>query len=117
MKNIRTILLGVGAAMMSAGAAVAGDHGTMPANYQTALETYVGSRLTNPRGARFRVMGRPYQVYVDFRGRENVAAWAVDVRVRARLPSGGTGASSYTVIFMNGAPVALERDIRDVSRA
>lgn len=114
MNVIRKLLFCVGAAMMAASAAMANDFGAMPVNYQSALEDYVGSRLINPRGARFQITSKPYQVYADFAGRENVAAWAVDVRVRSRLPNGDMGSVPYTVIFVDGAPVALEQDIRSV---
>lgn len=115
MKQTRKILLGVGAALMAATAVMAEDFGVMPADYQSALEDYVGSRLINPRGARFQIVSEPYQVYADFAGRSNVAAWAVDVRVRSRLPNGAMGGYvPYTVIFVDGAPVALEQDIRSV---
>lgn len=113
MKHIRKILFGVGAAMMATTAAIANDFDAMPANYESALENYVGSRLTDPRGARLQVVSKPYQVYADFAG-QDVAAWAVDVRVRSRLPNGAMGAASYTVIFVGGRPVALESDIDGV---
>ncbi len=115
MKTIRKILLGVSAAMMTTTAAIAADFGAMPVNYQSALEDYVSSRLIEPRGARYRVIGEPYQVYADFDRHSAVPAWAVDVKVRTRLPNGDMGASqTYTVIFVDGVPVALEEDISNV---
>lgn len=114
MRHLRKVVLGVGAAMMTATAVMADDFGVMPANYEAALENYVGSRLTNPRGARFQIVGQPYRVYADFDGYSDVAAWAVDVRVRSRLPNGAMGTVPYTVIFVGGVPVALEQDIGGV---
>lgn len=104
-------------AILAFGAASAQDFGAAPAGYQLAAETYVTERLTHPRGPRFQFISEPYQVVADIDGREGLACWAVDVRVKARLPGGGYGGYvPYTVLFLNGEAVALEGDARRIAR-
>lgn len=105
------------AAAALATGAFAADFGPMPVDYQSAAESYISGRLTDPRAARFQFVGEPYQVVADFSGRQDVGCWAVDVRVKARLPGGRTGAyQTYTVLFVNGAAIALEDDARSLDR-
>ena len=88
-----------------------------PSACEEAVSDYIKSRLDNPRGATVRMSGEPYKVMVKQRTRE-VAAWAVDVRVKARLRSGSwSSPQHYTVIFKNGEAVALRGDLDNVSRA
>jgi hypothetical protein len=115
MKIIRTLTLSLGAAMAAVATGFAADHDALPADYRTALVDYVDSRLTDPRGARYQLLSEPYKVFADFKGQGKVPAWAVDVRVRTQLHSGDRGYATYTVIFVDGAPVALEQDIRAVT--
>ena len=106
---------GIGAAFAASG--VAADPGPMPDDYEEMAVDYVKSRLTNPRGARVTVLSEPYEVEADFDDMEDEDAWAVDVRVRSRLPSGARhGSMAYTVIFYDGEPVALQQDGIDLAR-
>ena len=117
MKTMKLAMGGLAAAAMVFGAALAADFGPMPANYEGAATQYVSTRLTDPRTARYQVVGRPYKVYADIGGYEGLPAWAVAMRVKARLPSGGQGGTQrYTVIFIDGQPVALRDDIRRMAR-
>ena len=117
MIKIRKMLLGIGAVAAFAASAIAADYGVMPADYESASEDYVLSRLADERGARFQFVSAPYPVFADFEGHGNLAAWAVDVRVRSRMASGRMGGYlPYTVIFVDGEPVAFEEDIRGVER-
>ena len=87
--------------------------GPEPVNYEASIIDYVESRMVNPRGARIKTLGEPYQIYAHMTGHEDAACWAVDVMVKSRLPGGGYGrALKYTVILMNGNPVALSDDLK-----
>ena len=113
MKTIKTCLTGLFAAGLMLGAAIAQDFGPAPADYRYAAEDYVESRLANSRGARVTVNSRPYPVYADFGRHGEVAAWAVDISVRSHVRSRRhDGHMNYTVIFVDGEPVAFEEDIR-----
>ena len=91
--------------------------GLSPAACEDAVARYMDNRLSDPRSARIRVTGDPYKVMVSTRGRSDISAWAVDVLVKSRLPTGSwSGYQPYTVIFKNGRVIALERDLRDVVR-
>lgn len=115
---MKKFALGFAAAAFAVTAAVAADFGTMPANYESSAESYISDRLADPRSARFQFVGEPYQVYADLAGYEGVACWAVDVRVKARLPGGGQGGYvPYTVLFIDGRPVAFEQDVRRLVKA
>lgn len=106
------------AAFAAFGAGAPSDYGPEPAQYETALVDYVHSRLADARGARIVVDSEPYRVIADFGADGEFAAWAVDIRVRARLASGGAGGFiGYTVIFVNGEPVAFDDDIAGVKRS
>ncbi|MEM9495240.1 MAG: hypothetical protein AAGA09_04500 [Pseudomonadota bacterium] len=88
-----------------------------PGACEDAIAIYMSERLTDPRAARYRMTSDPYRVLVNMRGDREVSAWAVDVRVKSRLPSGSwSGYQPYTVIFQNGQAVALESDLPDVVR-
>ncbi|MEO0880204.1 MAG: hypothetical protein AAFY22_10890 [Pseudomonadota bacterium] len=104
------------AAAMTAGA-IAANFGPAPGDYETAVRDFMEERLTNPRAARYQFDGSPYKVYADLGGYEGVAGWAVDVRVKSRLPSGGFGGfMPYTVIFIDGDAVALEDEVQQLTR-
>ena len=108
-------LTGVLAAGMMVTGALAQDFGPQPADYRYAVEDYVMSRLADSRGARVSVDSRPYPVYADFGRHGEIAAWAVDISVRTHVRSRRhDGYMHYTVIFVDGEPVAFEDDIRGV---
>jgi len=119
MKTIKTYLTGVMAAGLLTTGALAQDFGPQPADYRYSVEDYVESRLANSRGARISVESRPYPVYADFGRRHGeIAAWAVDISVRSHVRSRRhDGYMRYTVIFVDGEPVAFEDDIRGLEVA
>lgn len=91
--------------------------GLSPEACEESVTHLMNDRLFDPRSARVRLDGEPYAVTVEMRGKSNVAAWAVDVRVKSRLPSGSwSGYMPYTVIFQDGVAVALESDVQRVTR-
>ena len=98
--------------------AFAGDDqfGLSPAACEEAVVHYLDDRLYDPRSARVQLSSDPYKVQVAMRGAKEASAWAVDILVKSRLPTGSwSGYQSYTVIFQNGAPVALESDFQSVT--
>ena len=118
MKTIKTCLSGVFAAGLMLTGALAQDFGPAPADYRYSAEDYAMSRLANSRGARITINSRPYPVYADFGRRGEVAAWAVDITVRSHVSSRRyDGYMQYTVIFVDGEPVAFEEDIRGMEIA
>ncbi len=114
MKKMSLFTTLVAAASLAAPALVspaAADAGPRPYDCESQAIDYVKTRMSNPRGARVRMIGEPYEAEVDFDEYEEMDVWAVDVRVRSRLPSGAsTGVARYTVIFVDGEPVALRED-------
>lgn len=116
MRNL-TFIAGVSLATMLWTGAHAADFGRAPVSYQDDARDYIESRMTDERGARFQFAGKPYRVMADFGSRGEMPAWAVDVRLRSPLRQGqAAGAARYTVIFVDGTPVALEYDIRRLKR-
>lgn len=117
MKLGKTALsLAAGAAALFA-AAQAADVAPVPADYQIQASTYVESRLIDARGARIQVVSEPYRIAADVNGHSGVEGWGVDIKVRSRLPNGSYGGYiPYTVIFVNGEPVALCEDARELAR-
>ncbi|MBB5517953.1 hypothetical protein [Amphiplicatus metriothermophilus] len=114
---MKKTLAGFAAAAALAAAAFASDFGPTPVNYEQAAETYISERLVDPRGARVQIVGEPYQVYADVAGYEGLPCWAIDVRVKARLPNGTSGGYvPYTVLFLDGEPIALKEDARRLVR-
>ena len=107
----KNFTLGIAAAAALAAGAVAADFGSAPSAYEIAAQDYISERLSNPRAARFQFTSEPYQVFADLRGYQGIPCWAVDVRVKARLPGGGYGGYiPYTVLFLDGEAIALEGD-------
>lgn len=106
--------LGMTAAVaILAGSAFAADarFGMVPEACEDNAEIYVLDRLDNTRGARIEVAGEPYPVLADFPEQAGVPCWAIDVVVKSRLETGSwSGNMRYTVIFHDGAPVALDAD-------
>ena len=118
MKKYKKMLLGISALAAIATGAIAADFGAMPVNYESSAEQYVMSRLANPRGADVQFMSDPYQIIANIGDYAGLEAWAVDLRIRSRLPSGSmSGYVPYTLIFYNGEPVAFEIDADKVVRA
>ena len=116
--KIKQALAGIAAAVAIGAAAVASDFGAAPANYEAQTIDYFGQRLTEPRAARYEFTSAPYQVFADVSGYEGLPCWAVDVRVKARMPNGTMGGYvPYTVIFLDGEPIALEADAARMVRA
>lgn len=114
MSNEMNVIVAVAGFCIAASGVVApvwAGSDEMPENYEAQATSYIKDRLSNPRGSRVRVVGEPYEAEADFDGYEDEAVWAVDVRVRSKLPGGGSsGTARYTVIFVDGEPVALEED-------
>ncbi len=118
MTKLKKYLTGMVAAGIMLTGAMAQDFGPEPADYRYAVEEYVESRLTNSRGARVSIESRPYTVYADFGRHGEIAAWAVDISVRSHINSRRhDGYMHYTVIFVDGEPVAFEDDIRGMEIA
>jgi len=110
-------------AAFSAGAAslfavsFAGDIAACPDEYPIMATDYVESSLVDARGARVQIVSEPYRVSADVSGYDDVQGWGVDVRVRSRLPGGRySDYVGYTVIFVNGEPVALCDDTDQLAR-
>ena len=111
MRKLIAMAAGAAAGLAMMAQAFAADFGNAPADYELLASDYIESRLENPRGARIAATSEPYQVYASIGGYEGVPAWAVDMRVRARLKSRQVGGSmAYTVVFIDGDPIALEED-------
>ena len=97
--------------------AIASDFGPAPANFESAAEAYVTKRLSDPFAAQMRAVSDPYQVLVDLVGHDDLPCWAVDMRVKARLPAGDMSrAVPVTVLFYNGKPIALKEDAQHFAR-
>lgn len=115
---MKKLLAGLFAATALVTGVLASDFGPMPANYEAEAESYISERLTDSRSARFQFLGEPYRVFADVSGYEGLACWAIDVRVKARLPDGSSGGYvPYTVLFLDGQPIAFEEDARRMVRA
>ncbi len=115
---MKKLLAGLAAAIAFAATVAAADFGPAPANYEAAAEAYIGERLSDPRNARVQFVGAPYKVYADVAGYEGLACWAIDVRVKSRLPTGAYGGYvPYTVLFLSGRPIAFKDDARRLVRA
>ncbi len=116
--KIKQALVGIAAACALGAGAIASDFGAAPADYEALAIDYFGERLTDPRSAKFEFTSAPYQVFADLKGYEGLPCWAVDVRVKARMPNGGLGGYvPYTVLFLDGEAIALEDDVRRLVRA
>ncbi len=97
--------------------AIASDFGPAPANYESAAEAYVTKRLSDPFAAQMQAVSEPYQVLVDLKGHDGLPCWAVDMRVKARLPAGDMSrAVPVTVLFHSGKPIALREDTQHFAR-
>jgi hypothetical protein len=115
---MKRLIAGLAAAAALAGGVFAADFGPMPANYEASAEAYISERMPDPRGARVQFVSEPYRVFADVSGYEGLACWAVDVRVKARLPNGTMGGYvPYTLLFLDGQPIAFEEDAARMVRA
>ena len=115
--SVKGALIGAVTALTLVGGVAAADFGPIPAGYESAVEDYFSDRLSDPRSARFDYRSDPYQVFADLKGYEGLPCWAVDVRVKARLPGGGYGGYvAYTVLFLEGEAIALGDDVARMVR-
>jgi hypothetical protein len=113
-KSLISVAAGVG--MMFA-VSQAGDIAACPDTYPEQAISYVQSRLTDARGSRVQIVSEPYRVEADVSGYSDLPGWGVDIRVRSRLPGGDYGNYvPYTVVFVNGEPVALCVDSDELTR-
>ncbi len=116
--KIKQALIGIAAACTIVAGAIASDFGSAPNDFEAQTVDYFSDRLTDPRSARFEFTSEPYQVFADLRGYEGVPCWAVDVRVKSRMPNGTFGGYvPYTVLFLDGEAIALEEDVIRMVRA
>lgn len=98
-------------------AAQAVDVAPWPDDYGSLAASYVETRIEDTRGARVELVSEPYRVEADVAGYAGLEGWGVDVRVRSRLPNGTYGGYvPYTVIFIDGVPVALCEDASELTR-
>lgn len=122
MKNHITKFAGLSAAtamILAAGAplAAASAQDRLDADYEAQAEEYISSRMANPEGAEITVRGEPYAVRAQMADGREYDAWAVETDVRGDITSDVRTSGSYTVIYVDGQPVATEADLpRDVSR-
>jgi hypothetical protein len=122
MKFARNLIFGV-AASAALGVAIptamaADDFGPRPADCEAEAQRYVVSRLSDERGAKIAVTSEPYRIYADLDGEDDVPAWGIDLRVKARLPNGQYGGYvPMTVIFVGGQAVAVDDDGVEIERA
>ena len=113
-KSVLSLVAG-GAVLV--GASFAGGIADCPDDYPVQAASYVEGRLADDRGARVQVVSEPYRVEADINGHSDLPGWGVDVRVKSRLPNGAMGGYvPYTVIFVNGEPVALSEDTSELTR-
>lgn len=113
----RSLIAALVGAAAFASIAIAQDIAPCPDDYGAQAESYVTSRLDNPSSAKVQIVSEPYKVRTDMRGHSGMLGWAVDIKVRSRQVSGAQGVYvPYTVIFIDGAPVALCQDTRDIQR-
>ncbi len=97
--------------------AFASDIAPCPSDYREQATDYVTSRLENPNGARVQIVSQPYKVRADIGEHSGILGWAVDIRVKARQATGAPGVYlPYSVVFIDGAPVALCEDTDEFTR-
>lgn len=114
---MKSLCAALAAAAAVTASAFALDFGPAPTDYQSSAQSYIASRLDDPRALRLQFQGEPYKVYADVAGYEALPCWAVDVRVKERLPTGEIGGFvPYTLLFLDGRPIAFKEDARRISR-
>lgn len=96
---------------------LAGDIAPCPEDYDVQAASYIETRMDDARGARVKVVSEPYRVAADVGGYSGLEGWGVDVKARSRLPDGQYGGYvDYTVIFVDGRPVAICEDASELTR-
>jgi len=119
---MKKVLLSLAISVMALGVspsigAFEGTFDLSPSACKEVVSHYMSKRLTDPRSAKVQLKGEPYKVRVDMRSAENIPAWAVDVKVKSRLPNGSwSNYQPYTVLFQKGQAVALKGDVADITR-
>ena len=88
-------------------------HAAPPADWETAAYAYLDERLPYWRNV-YQRDSAPYRVMakLDDRG-QAVECWAVDVYARHRQHRVLRRGDHYTILFHDGHPVALTRDLHD----
>ncbi len=117
MKRLLAVLHIALISYLGVGAASADDRrfDMSPSEYREAVGYFLEDRLYDARSARINIDSAPYPVFIETRRGLEAHAWAVDVLVKSRLPSGSwSNYQSYTVIFHNGVPVAFDTDLRNI---
>lgn len=118
MKKILAVVFFTFSAAVSLPVATAneGSFGLSPEACIESVSYFMSDRLHDSRSARVSLDGTPYRVMVDLRGGRQVSAWAQDVHIKSRLPSGSwSNYQPYTVIFKNGRAIALESEVRGIT--
>ncbi len=109
---------GMAAAIALTAGAVAQGFGSAPADYERLVIDYFGERLVERNSARYQFLGEPYQMFADADDYEGLPCWAVDGRVKSRMPNGGCGSYvPYTVLILDGESIALEVKVLIMVRA
>lgn len=88
----------------------------MSAQYQEAAQDYFEMRLQSGYRAHFRSVGHPYRADMVLRGKDGQdhewTGWAVDMKVSTHLSGARSSRhQAYTIVFMEGQPVAMKRDL------
>lgn len=90
--------------------------GLSPEACAESVSYFMVDRLYDSRSARVSLTGEPYRVMVDLRDGQQVTAWAQNVHIKSRLPSGSwSNQQPFTVIFKNGQAIALESEVRGMT--
>ena len=113
-KTLAAVLFTISATIVVP-SAMAGDEnfGLSPEACIESVSYFMSGRLYDSRSARINLNGNPYRVTVDMRGGGRTTAWAQNVRIKSRLPSGSwSNYQPYTVIFKDGRAIALESEVR-----
>lgn len=113
----KTLFALAASALALCATSMAGNIAACPDDYPAQATSYVESRLDDARGARVQIVSEPYRVQADIEDYSDVEGWGVDIRVRSRLPGGEySNYVSYTVLFVDGEPVALCEDTDGLTR-
>ena len=65
---MKRVLLGLAASLAFTVSVAASSFGPVPANYESAAESYISERLADARSAKYEVVSDPYMVYADIAG-------------------------------------------------
>jgi hypothetical protein len=114
---MRTLVAVIAAVAALGATAFAIEFGPAPTNYEAEAEAYIATRVEDPNSLRVQFRSAPYQVYANVSGYEGLPCWAVDVRVKTRRMTGEAGVYvPYTVLFLDGTPIALKDDAQRITR-